>query len=165
MTLIRKITLVSLFAFFSAASISAEAQSNDFGSDPFHSDREIHIGFKIPLGPGSADVKNAPRLALSVRNFQSLSQQDTNWALRPNSRASGLDYFENEVALSLNRSPEFLINGQSIYISELENADLSDGGKIAIGVGAAVVLTAGAFVLYFAKCHSDGEDAKPGCPD
>ncbi len=165
MTLIRKATLVSLMAFFSAAaSISAEAQSNDFGSEPVHFDREIHIGFKIPLGPGRADAKPAPRLALSVRRSQSLSQHDTSWALRPSSYASGLDYFENEVALSLNRRPEFLINGQSIYISDLEQADLSTGGKIAIGVGAAVVLTAGVALFYIAKCHSDSEYSKPGCP-
>lgn len=139
---------------------SAQAQSNNFASDQLRHEREVHIGFKVPFGTTRKDAKAAPRLALSIRNYQQSSQFANDWVLRPHSSVAEFGFSENVLALSISQSPELFVNGESFYLSDPESANLGKSGKTALGIGAAVVVAAGVYVLIFAACHGDGEEPK-----
>lgn len=135
MTQRSKIKQSILFALLMSVSAPAVAQSHNFSNDIYQSDSQARLTLTVPFGAEKQSTKTEPRLEFGVRNYQ--AQPDfTSWAYRD------APYKEAKIGLTLSSQPKFLQNGDVVYFTSDRN-DLSDGQKVAVGVGIGVVALAG----------------------
>lgn len=144
-----------------AAAPLAAAQSSAFEDSLNPRSAEARLTFTVPFGGQATSAeKYAPKLGFGVRHYQNKGSYDFDWALNPN-RISHQAFTERNMTLTLSQTPEFALNGKTVYIYDPETLPVSDdvktAGKIALGAGViTAVVIGGAFALYVISYDGDG---------
>lgn len=129
-----------------AAIAPAQAQSLSNGFNDPRVDSRLQIGVTIPFGGQKGDDYRQPRLEIaSVRR----SGTELDYNFRPDRQRE----IRRSIAFTLEDNPQFLVNGRFAEDND-GRRNISTGAAIAIGVGAAVILTA----IVLADQIDDAED-------
>lgn len=128
------------------ASVPAQAQSLSNGFNDPRIDSRLQIGVSIPFGGQKGDDYRQPRLEIaSVRR----SGTELDYNFRPDRQSE----IRRSIAFTLEDNPQFLVNGRFAEDND-GRRNISTGAAIAIGVGAAFILTA----IVIADELDDAED-------
>lgn len=106
---------------------------------PLHIDQVAHenrvtLSFVVPFGRNSNSARSQPRMELQVSDWRREDHQLN--IFRPRDIVN-----KRSIGLSLDRKPQFLLNGRQ-YVSPAADKNVSTAGGIAIGVGVLAALGA-----------------------
>jgi len=149
---IRKI-LASAIAFSSALiPRMSMAQSSDFDRAFQERGAEARLSLRIPFGQGENTTKTAPRLELGVRHYTDPNAALTDWML-----TGQPDFQEARLSLTLESTPQFMLNDQILIFNQDEDANIGTAGKIGLGVAAVVVTGVATLAVIVATTDFSGE--------
>lgn len=126
--MMRNATISTAFAMTILASAPAAAQSYFINDGQYRPETRMQVGLVIPLASHGEKIGNAPRLAFTLARHR---YSETETVFRP----SRITTQSNQLALTLNSTPRFLLNGRAMEKTD-GKLGLSTGAGIAIGVSA-----------------------------
>ena len=132
----------------------AQAQSSDFNHAFARHGTEARMSFTIPLGNSPDKRKMAPRLNLGVRNYTQTSTSSRDWVMREDLHA----FKEVRLGFTLEETPQLMMNGQVLILSEDKQANIGTVGKIGLGVGAVALVGVAVIAIAFVSCYGGDSD-------
>ena len=133
-------------------SVPGYAQSSDFDRAFAKTGAEARISFSVPLGNSPDKTKTAPRLNFGVRHYAEPSKASADWM-----RADRQDYRDVSLGLTLEETSKLMLNEQVLWRPEDEQANIGTAGKIGLGVGAVVVVSAAVLAVVVATADFSEE--------
>ena len=132
----------------------AQAQSSDFNHAFTRHGTEVRMSFTIPLGNSLDKRKTEPRLNLGVRNYTQTPTSSKDWMMRENLYA----FNEVHLGFTIEETPQLMMNGQALILSEDEQANIGTAGKIGLGIGAVALAGVAVIAIAFIACYETGSD-------